>query len=301
MTSAKGTDAHPEVEEISALSEGLLPPERDTEVREHLAGCGLCADVLVSLEEIRGLLGNLPGPHRMPEDVAGRIDAALAAEAHLAAASRVDVPRGTPTDRGTGGGVPRGTSTAPAGRADAPTGPGRGEAPPAGPGRNAVASRRPAGFRRRGRALIASVSAVAALALGGIVYAAVGSGGGASDSSAVSSAGASVSTQVGSQVRQLLGERTPGQADSPMHSNRTNSDTPFSPDNAPAVPSCVLKATHRTQQPLAAEREPFQGKNAYLVVLSHPGDSSKVDAFVVNASCSTTSPGTVLFQATYAR
>lgn len=316
MTSTTGTDAHPEVDEISALSEGLLTSARAAEVRDHLAGCDLCADVLASLEEIRRLLGSLPGPHQMPDDVAGRIDAALAAEAR-SAASHIDVPRETSAHRETHGDVPRGTSTVPhsrtapdsrtaptgqAGRADVPTGPVGRAGAPTGPGRQAGGNTRTAGFRRRGRTLLATVSAVAALTLGGIVYAAVNSGDGASEgsSSVTSSSGSGVSAEVGTQVRHLLGGTANRRVDTPMLSNGTN-DSPFSPENAPGVPPCVLKAIHGTHQPLAAEREPFQGKDAYLLVLPHPGDNRKVDAFVVNASCSSTGPGTVLFQATYTR
>jgi hypothetical protein len=98
-TTGSGTDPHPEVAEISDLIEGLLPPGRGADVREHIAGCALCTDVLGSLEEIRGLLGTLPGPQRMPADIAGRIDAALAAEALLDAtlpgSSAADVAPGT--------------------------------------------------------------------------------------------------------------------------------------------------------------------------------------------------------------
>ncbi|NEC16498.1 hypothetical protein G3I34_30370 [Streptomyces sp. SID8014] len=83
MTDATGDAGHPDVAEISDLAEGLLAPPRSGEVRSHLDACALCADVRSSLEEIRGLLGTLPGPIRMPADVAGRIDAALAAEALL--------------------------------------------------------------------------------------------------------------------------------------------------------------------------------------------------------------------------
>lgn len=85
MTTTNGTAEHPDVSEISDLTEGLLSPARSVEVREHLDGCPLCADVHESLEEIRGLLGSLPGPPRMPADVAARVDAALAAEALLSA------------------------------------------------------------------------------------------------------------------------------------------------------------------------------------------------------------------------
>ena len=94
MTSTTDTAGHPDVAEISDLTEGLLPPSRTADVRRHLDECELCADVHASLEEIRGLLGTLPGPPRMPADVAGRIDAALAAEALLNATApdAVDAP-----------------------------------------------------------------------------------------------------------------------------------------------------------------------------------------------------------------
>ena len=82
-TDKADTAQHPDVSEISDLTEGLLSPSRSATVRRHLDGCTLCADVRSSLEEIRGLLGTLPGPPRMPAEIAGRIDAALAAEALL--------------------------------------------------------------------------------------------------------------------------------------------------------------------------------------------------------------------------
>jgi hypothetical protein len=71
VTSTADQNAHPEVTEISDLTEGLLNPERGAAVRAHIAGCSLCADVQGSLEEIRNLLGTLPGPQRMPADIAG--------------------------------------------------------------------------------------------------------------------------------------------------------------------------------------------------------------------------------------
>ncbi|MFB6699667.1 anti-sigma factor family protein, partial [Streptomyces rubiginosohelvolus] len=81
MTPTPDLAQHPEVSEISDLTEGLLTPSRTAEVQQHLAECDLCAEVRDSLEEIRGLLGTMPDPEPMPEDIAARIDAALAAEA----------------------------------------------------------------------------------------------------------------------------------------------------------------------------------------------------------------------------
>ncbi|MGW3829450.1 hypothetical protein ACWEAF_46785, partial [Streptomyces sp. NPDC005071] len=120
MTSTTDTAGHPDVAEISDLTEDLLPPDRATDVRRHLEACELCADVLASLEEIRGLLGTFEDAPRMPADIAGRLDAALAAEA---------VP--TPTvSTESGGRVSRETSIPsdrPVGRSPAATGPGRKE------------------------------------------------------------------------------------------------------------------------------------------------------------------------------
>lgn len=183
-----GPDAHPDVDELSALDEGLLPPERDTAVRDHLADCPLCAEVLDSLREIRDALGTLPGPARMPEDIAGRIDAALAAEALLdaepphgaagrdaaesgrtAAAPRDDaaVSRGTttppsePGDPGTPARVSRETGSARPRRTgpDRPAGHASGPVRPGAPGRTR-------GTRRR-RTLLLAAASVAVLGLGG--------------------------------------------------------------------------------------------------------------------------------------
>lgn len=290
MTSTTGADSHPEVAEISALTEGILPPDRSTEIREHLAGCALCTDVHDSLEEIRGLLGTLPGPQRMPADIAGRIDAALAAEA-LLDATRPDVPRGTPTEAP----VPRETSTAPGGHAAGSTGPGRG-----GP--------RTRDRRRWSRGMLATAAAAGVLVLGGIAFQAI-SGSGSSSQDAGSSArkeAAADADPVAGLVRQLLADRSADTFSTPMLGGGQNTaaggETPATPKHgAVAVPDCVLKATQRSDPPLAAGRQPFQGKDAYLLVLPDPGDKSAVDAFVVSAACTAASPGAVLYQATYPR
>ncbi len=87
MTSATGAAGHPDVDEISALTEGLLSPSRTAVVRNHLKACTDCSDTYVSLQEIRELLGTVLPPEPMPIDIAERIDAALAAEVLLAASA----------------------------------------------------------------------------------------------------------------------------------------------------------------------------------------------------------------------
>ncbi|WUH92204.1 zf-HC2 domain-containing protein [Streptomyces sp. NBC_00433] len=295
MTSTTDQDPHPDVMAISDLAEGILPPEQAAEVRAHVESCAECGEVLASLREIQDLLGELPEPEPMPAEVAARIDAALADEARLDAALP-HVPRETslPAQDASGpGNVPRGTS-APAGRPSGPTGPGRGR-------------------RLRRGLLIGAASAAAVLALGGVVYE-LASHSGQNSVSADSSAQRKTSAQdhqgasgaVGDEVARLLrgaqGSKTSnGGITSPML--HTDGDTRVTaPDGTvTAVPGCVLQATRRAQQPLAADREPYQGVDSFLVVLPDPADDTLVDAFVVTASCTADTPGRVLFQNSYPR
>ena len=63
MTSTTDTAEHPDVAEISDLTEGLLPPSRTADIRRHLDGVRTLRGRPDSLEEIRELLGTLPGPN----------------------------------------------------------------------------------------------------------------------------------------------------------------------------------------------------------------------------------------------
>jgi hypothetical protein len=289
MTSTTGNDSHPEAMEISDLAEGVLLPDRAAQVRSHIESCELCSDVLASIQEISSLLGELPPPGPMPADVAHRIDAALATEA-LLDSTLPRVPRETSPSQPGAASVPRGTS-APAGHPSAPTGPGR-------------ATRR---WRRA--LLIGAASAAGVLALGGVIYelashtgpSSMGADSAKRNSSAQDGGGVNA---VADQVAQLLHGPTGkahGGATSPLLSNKGHTAVAAPNGTTTSVPKCVLQATHRSQPPLAAQREQFQGTDSYLVVLPDPADSTVVDAFVVTASCTATSPGNVLFQDSYPR
>ncbi|PWI41224.1 zf-HC2 domain-containing protein [Streptomyces sp. ICBB 8177] len=290
MTTTPGThgsaQVHPEVAEISAFSEGILPPEQTTRVRDHLAACELCADVRDSLDEIRGLLGTLPGVPRMPDDVARRIDAALAAEALVNA--------GTPEPSQTADaapGVSRETASAssrPPGHAASATGPGR---------------VRPK--RRRVRVVLAAACAAAVLGLGGVLVTSLGSGGSGGDvagSPHPAQVGTFSGTQLPTRVHQLLGSA--GSASSMKPNGHVGQNTPFATQATPPVPGCVLKATGRSDTPIAFTRGSYDGHSSYLLVLPHPADPSRVDAYVVDATCESVPPsgtGTVLAEQTYRR
>ncbi|MDF9814375.1 hypothetical protein [Streptomyces sp. SPB162] len=302
MTSTTGMDAHPEVSEISDLAEGLLPPGRSADVRDHLDGCDLCSDVRTSLDEIRNLLGTLPGPPRMPADIAGRIDAALAAEALLDSTAPATVPRGTVDASLPQGTVPT-AADRPSGHAPASTGPGRGH--------------RARPRRRWARTLLVTASTAAVLGLGGVLLHSLDAGSAPHDAAQKDMATNGVAQRPGgsaeakrnssgagdlqTRVRDLLGTQTSVAGvnpESPANGSDTPALTPLRTHSVP-LPPCVKNGIHRTEQPLASAHEPYEGTDAYLVVLPHPGDPAHVDLYVVDASC-TTEPGQVLRQGTYA-
>ncbi|MFD4798474.1 anti-sigma factor family protein [Streptomyces anulatus] len=310
MTSTADTAQHPEVSEISDLTEGLLSPSRATEVRQHVAGCDLCSDVRDSLEEIRDLLGTMPTPEPMPEDIATRIDTALAAEARPTAPV-VDEPvvvsretttaEDTTSDRATTESASRSIGvpapSRPAGRSSAATGPGR----------------RPSRRRRRavvlGTAFGAAVIGMSVFFLQSIAPSgdssktAADSGVSAAESGAHSYADGTLESQVQGLLGDKASQESPGakkvppDADTKSTSEAVTPDTEASrsPLKAPAVviPPCVQQATGRTTPALALDEGTYQGADAYLVVLPHPSDPSRVQAYVVAASCVDTAPESI--------
>lgn len=331
MTTTTDSAGHPEVAEISDLTEGLLTPSRTVDVRRHLDDCTLCADVYDSLEEIRSLLGTLPGPPRMPADIAGRIDAALAAEALLdsiapdsdesidpdaalkpAPAARVSRETTPVAAEPSGFSLPSESSAPsrtaassppadrPAGHPRAATGPGRGS--------------RFRGGRRR-NVVLGAVFTAAAIGLGSLLIQNLGTdSGGANDTASGHSDSANAFSEgtLKGQVTDLLSEKPTTGSDSgtgePSFGVRSS---PERDKNTPlreatvTVPHCIqLGIGDRT--PLAAEEGTYKGKDAYLVVASHDSDSTKVSAYVIDATCvdkasSATAAGKVLLTNSYAR
>ncbi|CAM5626722.1 hypothetical protein GCM10010329_21150 [Streptomyces spiroverticillatus] len=290
MTSTTGTAQHPDVAEISDLTEGLLSPSRTQDVRRHVDGCALCADVQLSLEEIRGLLGTLPGPQRMPADIAGRIDAALAAEALLNSTAP-----GTTTD--TAADVSRETSQTPARRPTVDR--------PAGHSRATTGPGRPASRRPRRRVVWSAVLGAAALGLGALLVQNLPTGGAGSDKQSTAKAaqsprfaGTPLETQVGLLLdapKYLRGDKNAPSLDA--------ADGP--PVKQPAaVPPCVQQGTGRTESPLGSKQGVYQGKQAFLLVLPHTSDPAQVEAYVVDATCVETAPtgkGELLLTSAYPR
>lgn len=278
MTSTTGTTQHPDVAEISDLAEGLLSPSRTEDVRQHLDGCGLCADVELSLEEIRGLLGTLPGPPRMPADIAGRIDAALAAEALLNSTAPDTADEARTVSRETSPSTPRqpterSAQDRPTGHAHAATGPGR------------TASRRP-----RRRVVWSAVLGTAALGLGALLVQSFQTGPAttAKDTAASAKSQQFSGDPIQDQAQLLSGTTHPEGLTTPREKNAPSVDiqeSPPSPKKAFGVPPCIQHGTGRTETPLGSKQGTYEGKQAFLLVLPHSSDSTQVQAYVVDAAC----------------
>lgn len=268
MTSTTDTAGHPDVTEISDLTEGLLEPSRTADVQRHLDECVLCADVYASLEEIRDLLGTMPAPVRMPDDIADRIDAALAAEAPLnvtAAGVEAHVSRetSTPADR---------PSDRPTGHAHAATGPGR------------------KGSARRGRRrtiVLSTVFTAAALGLGSLLVSSLGD-----DNKQPEAASTFSGQKVEDQVAEILKDQG-GEERREIEGMTTGPNVP--PRNGQgdrvkplltSVPDCVRDGIGRANTSvLGFEQGTYDGTDAYLVVLPAAGDDTRVTAYVVDSAC----------------
>ncbi|MGW1948259.1 anti-sigma factor family protein [Streptomyces sp. NPDC001940] len=313
MTSTTDTAEHPEIDEISDLTEGLLSPSRTEAVQEHLDGCEPCADVHASLEEIRGTLGTLPGPAHMPADIAGRIDAALAAEALLDTKAPADIEYEDRDEAAAQSAAPVSRETTPAdspttavdrpsGHPRAATGPGRG-------GRTHT--------RRRRGAALGAVFTAAAIGLG-VLFLQNGGGTptGAPESGTPRQASSALSfseNKLESQVQNLLTEKSSAPSDSSTSKpsvdiQQSGPKTPRT--NSPmrgktvVVPDCIQRGTGRQTPALAIERGDYKGTIAYLVVLPHESDPAQVSAYVIDATCvkqPSSAPGKLLLTHSYAR
>lgn len=321
---ARNIDGHPDVAEISALDEDLLPRDRSSELRAHLADCHLCADVLTSLEEIRDSLGTLPDASPMPEDIAGRIDAALAAEAMLGSArgdgtvvsretdatpERSDPyakpGRESATHRHSAAAVSRETS---ASRRPADRPAGRPSAAGTGPGRHRPTRR----VRRWRSAILAGAGAVVALGLSSVVLQSMNdsappTAGSGSDTSERAHASALEKQVHGLLAKNAARESSQGTGDAPSRDFKTKEsqgNTPLAGGTG-SLPSCVRAGIGRSGTPLAVDQHAsYKGGTAYLVVLPNQDDAKRVDAYVVDPSCvrdEGTGPGEVLTRHTYAR
>ncbi|MFE7387463.1 hypothetical protein [Streptomyces sp. NPDC057582] len=313
MTSTTDTTQHPDVSEISELTEGLLSPSRTAEVSRHVDDCALCGDVRSALEEIRGLLGTLPAPARMPNDVADRIDAALAAEASVSRETEAAAEQGQEAGDQEARGLEAGNRATQSNVADRPSGHPRAVG---GPGRRSA---------RRRRIVLGTALGAAAVGMSVLMLQTYqDSSGSKSADMGVSASKAGASAFSGSPLSQRVHTLlSNAEASPPKHPNAEKqapsvdvqstpggehpaasaSDTPLRAPVA-SVPACVQLSTGRKTAALAVEEGTYEGTNAFLVVLPHETDAALVQAYVIDASCVRTDPagtGDLLLTRTYAR
>ncbi|MFD8350298.1 anti-sigma factor family protein [Streptomyces coelicoflavus] len=259
---------HPDVVEISDLAEGILPSARTTDVRRHLESCALCADVYASLEEVQGLLGTLPPPAAMPDDVAARIDAALAAEPQPGVADDAHVSRETSTPVGRPAGHPRHSST--------------------GPGRK---DRRRGGRRRI--AVLGAVAAAAAIGLGSVIVSSLTGGSQSEDTAQGQQTALADTFSEGHLKEKVTGLVADGSA---QNGSRTPRSFGMESENGgetaenhvfkqPTVPECVRKGIGRDDAAIATEQGVYKGKEALLVVMPDAANDTRVTAYIVESTC----------------
>ncbi|ARQ69765.1 anti-sigma factor family protein [Streptomyces marincola] len=264
-------EAHPEPADIAALDEDLLPPDDVARLRAHLDRCATCADIHADLAALRQALGDLPDPGPIPEDIADRIDRALADE--RAPASAPSVSRET---------TPRPASERRARRA-----------------RLALAA--------AGAVVFLGVGGTLLPALSGSEGSSEGDGGSevAVDGGEVPEAADGEPLE--DQVQALLATtetNSPMMAEEGMGAEGPPDRPSPEPPSTTAVPACVVAAIGRAEAPIAVEEERYDGVHAYLVVLPHAADPEQVDAYVVAATCeATASPasGEILVRESYPR
>lgn len=311
MTSAASdptldSSGHPDVETLSEYVEDLLSPQAAAELAAHLDRCPDCRESCDALDEIRSLLGRTEAPP-IPDDIALRIDAALAAEAAHSTAKQERDP---------------GELSATPARSTAPTRPaGRGGPQgPTGPGSAGPAGRRPG--PGRSRRLRRAALWVSSLAVCGLIVTAVvdlhpDTGSGSASSSAAGSRSTDLRPQTAphstvftasgftAQIQALV-QGAPSQG-----SHQQALGTGQQPSNGPAsatvttVPSCVLQAVSRPgEQSVSTATGSYQGTPVYALVYPDRNDPAhSVDAYLVDAGCTTRpgSTGQVLLQRTVPR
>ncbi|MGW2370852.1 hypothetical protein [Kitasatospora sp. NPDC001683] len=302
LSSPEPADAHPSVEELADLAEGLVEPAGAAEaLHRHLDGCAECRGTADALTEVQALLGAVE-PEPVPADVAARLDAALA-EAALADRSAARSAQ-RPPER------PR-QASATTGRTGAPATPVRAvPAPSAPPPRPAASSGpgRPRLRRRRFAVLLGAAAALAAFGLGGALLL---DHSGDSGTSAASAAATGVAQdqsartphlsgpgtvyredRLAAQVQQLLARSgtEPGlRASEPAKSGaapaegvRPELSGPTSPA-APASPTaCPAPAPGA---PLATDQGSYLGAPVEVLVYPSPGRPGFVDVYLRSPDC----------------
>ncbi|QMU79889.1 hypothetical protein GXW83_33510 [Streptacidiphilus sp. PB12-B1b] len=281
---ALDSSGHPDVDTLADYTEDLLGPEATAELSAHLAACADCRETCDALEEVRTLLGGTDAPP-MPDDIARRIDAALAEEAALRTADSAPPELRTPAAASQPPAGPRRPGSAP-------------DRPAAHSGSTGPAGRRPG--RGRSRRLRRAALWASSLAVCGLIVTAAlnlhpADTGSTSSSKAAAGRSAQISPQsapgftsfsdadLPAQIQSLL-QAPPSPGAVGAHPQAVNSGERSS---SAGIPSCALQAVNRPgEQPLAVGRGSYHGLAVYALVYPDAADPAHwTDAYLVNAGC----------------
>ncbi|MFF0389588.1 anti-sigma factor family protein [Kitasatospora sp. NPDC004615] len=289
---------HPDLDVLADLAEELLPPEQAEPLHHHLAGCPSCAEDYAALRGLPELLADTPAPP-MPQDIADRLTAALAAES----AARTETH---PEDR-----TEARTDDRPERPAAGPSGPPR-TGGPAGSPRAASGPGRRERRRRRALSLLLATAAVAVVAtLGGVLL----SRNAPSSTVATTDSGKAVpqptaadasrpkpnvagsdgpNLTAGSGGPDFTADQLPAQIHALLATKPVAGLSPADAGNGPAA--CALSAAgHPGEPPLTAGTGSYQGRPVLALVFRPPGGSGPLDVYLATPDC----PGsTILLHST---
>ena len=151
-------------------------------------------------------------------------------------------------------------------------------------------------------------ASVTVLGFGGYLFHSLSVGGGASSiTDAASDAGGSTAQShqnIQDRVHELLGAAPAASGESSMHAFGSGKDLSPYQSTSTALPECVKQGIGRSEDPLAFDRGTYEDTDSFLVLLPDTADPAKVDGYVVDASCTKSTPasaGKVLSKDTYAR
>ncbi|WP_031067759.1 hypothetical protein [Streptomyces sp. NRRL WC-3742] len=290
LSSSGSAGAHPAVDELADLAEGLVEPADAAEALwRHVDDCDECRETVEALAEVRDLLGAVETPP-MPADVAARLDAALAeAAATTAAATATATTAAAVTEPA----APR-PPTAPPGRPAAST---------TGPGRSRKPWRRRLGLLAGAAAAVAAVGLIGSLTLrgedrtgsstaDGPVKAAAAPSGAAARADQAPGTTVYREDQLTLQVGQLLA-RSGATSTQPPAEPGLRSSAAQPGDGRPEQPSLASPSTDPTAcpvagatgVPLATDRGTYAGSPVEVLVYPFPGDRSKAEVYLRSPGC----------------
>ncbi|SDK81896.1 hypothetical protein [Streptomyces indicus] len=117
--------------------------------------------------------------------------------------------------------------------------------------------------------------------------------------------GGDLKTRVESLVAARTSTESTGAPESTSVGPNSTSGTGPRTKDLPGIPECIARGIARDEEPLAAEDGTYKGVRAYLVVLPHASETTRVSAYVVDAGClkedQSTATGKVLLETSFPR